>query len=133
MGDRTYCSLYVFGSATQAQLDALGDALECVEQSENFFGFEEMNYGDPTDDQVKILNASGLSWSWHWESGDEYPEGMYLHNAETCETTNWLTNDGEMILSMGGVKNPVELERAMRYYDWLMAQKFTLIEPEVVA
>lgn len=128
MGDRTYCSLYVYGTVTQAQLETLGQTHGAQDVVENFLGFDEVNRGEMSSDLFSALEALNLSWAWHWNDGDEYGAGVLFYDAETKNTAEFDTRDMEIVLSLREMDNPESIAKAREWEAWSKAKRCTMIE-----
>jgi hypothetical protein len=132
MGDRTYCSLYVYGTVTQAQLEAFADR-HAFDSHENRMEFDEVNRGEMSSEIFEELQTLGLSWAWHWEAGDEYGAGVKFYDHETGNTEEFNTCDENIVLTLDELKDPANVEKAIRWQTWDDAQRCDIIETAEVA
>ena len=120
MGDRTTCSLRLFGGPiTEEQTGRLKEALkdafpsEIDKESAIFF---EVNYGNIDNELSTVLVDMGLSYCWSWDSGGSYGPGIKIYDAASATATQFYTIEGEIALTLTTIiTNPGRVQEAI---DW---------------
>lgn len=149
MGDRVYCSLGLYGSATSAALLALAAVIEnqCYGNARElgmlargeaedtgvaFADFDEVNYAQMPEELVEALKKMpGVSWSWRWAPGADYNAGVKIFHAETGEEVEYTCDaEGNFTFTLTDLTNPATaravLEDARKWDRWMCTTKLLL-------
>jgi hypothetical protein len=135
MGDRTYCNLNLKGEIPAEKLapiiaDILADTATDSGPEDGWWGFEEVNYGDPERVHPNLesqLQAAGISYEWSWDSGDEYGAGFHLYDAETQTSWRYIyTVDDEIAFTFSDLENTTLMD-SMRHAESVRKREFVLI------
>lgn len=128
MGDRTSCTLYIYGTTTAALWADVEKALDEFSPDDDgneeggYFWFNEVNYGGLDEDVEATLIAAGLSYQWQWEQGGGYSEGIKLYDADTKETAEFCAIDHEIALPVSLLTSD-NIEVARKWAAWIKASK----------
>ena len=137
MGDRTYCTLSVFGEIDRAGFTKLayrigaewdGTQLE-PDDHPGEFGFEGVNYGQIDDDLCAELEAAGLSYAWHWQAGGGYGDGVYFvdRSSEAVVSAEFACSQGGIVLSLRDANDPETVGDANGWECWWRDTKLAII------
>lgn len=124
MGDRTHCTLTLSGIVLREQLDLICDAIEDEDGKHasdamadlkecGRLQFEEVNYAQMGASIRDVIIQSDLSYTWAWDSGGEYPEGVEIYDAKTKELSNFGTLEGKIALTVDHITDPEKIQRAL--------------------
>lgn len=118
MGDRTYCSLYCYRDTplNSQEREVLTSAIKsaCPDAvSDNFAGFDEVNYGNIDKTLASVLEEMSISYQWFWGPGGGYNSGILIFDAHTKESDRFSTIDSEIVINVDCTTD--ELEHARRW------------------
>lgn len=140
MGDRTYCSLKVWGEITGVQLSKLVGMIlgaEPVESAQEVrealgtgsdVGFDSVNHGQMDAVLYNFLKGNRLPFAWSWGAGACYGSGVTLFDGDAEETFG--TADGEIVLNLHAATNPELLAHAQRWNLVGAGEVLTVVRPE---
>lgn len=143
MGDRTNCVLAVKGELNHAHmgrfwavLDGIADAgwdaddpLTYIANGGGHFFFPEVNYGELPNEVEAILTELGLSWSWHWDAGGGFTEGVRFWDAETGCDDEYRAADSEIVLTIREAIHPENVTLAAEWADfWRQCGEITITD-----
>lgn len=114
MGDRCTCTLYLKAPATPELLELIEEHLgtpDWTSEDQLWRSFEEINYAELPSEIQEHLVATGIVFGWANGSGGDYPEGVILFDGTTL--SEWVTNQGEIMLSITATNDPVILAEAI--------------------
>lgn len=101
MGDRTNCTLIVFGMTTKAAFEHIVDLCkdETFEEP-NVWQFGEVNYAQLDHDVEAAIKDAGLSYIWLNENGGEYQSGVQLYDTMTKDSAEYQRCDLDLMISL---------------------------------
>lgn len=127
MGDRTSCSLRMWGIADKSTLDTLQTLLydEYYVQEQDFQLALEKQSGplelwfeeeDPALDPSieKLLIDAGISYDWTWGEGDNYHAGFVLYDAPSETSYHYNLLHDQIALTLDAIDNPEVLDDARK-------------------
>jgi len=138
MGDRTSCTLHIEGVVDANGLDRLVEALEdanaskdpdirqCLLAGDSHSFFHEVNYGEMDSDLSDTLEDLGLSYSWAWDSGDSYSEGITFFDARSGDSEEYATTNGALALTVDDLDNPQTIAD-IRKWDAFNKRRFVFV------
>lgn len=98
MGDRTNCTLIVFGETTKVQFGELTELIDAeIHDSPETWEFEEVNYAQLDPEVEEAIRKAGLSYIWLYENGCEYQSGAGLYDAFTGEYAEFQRSDIDLM------------------------------------
>lgn len=133
MGDRTLCSLKIRGILhTPADVDRLRAALQQADCNKDHaflkgkdlaagvldldpFDFEEVNYGDMSDDLFETLRALGLDYIWYWGAGSEYGPGVLVETWSPPFRSSESTVEGDLFLLLSDLNKPERIAQLQAF------------------
>lgn len=127
MVDRSFCTLQVYGTLTDAVAGEIAativasgysgaDLLAELEQNGSI-AFAQVNFGDIDPHTDRLLRAHGLSYVWSNHAGLSYGPRILFYDAATQTEKTYPTIGGEIALTIGDA-TPDKLAEARRWQAW---------------
>lgn len=129
MGDRSFCTLKIFGALHISHIDFLAEAIDdaganpmsdgnirqSLREGHNVFEFEEVNYAQLDNDLHAAMKALNLSYAWVNDSGDEYDAGVEYFDATSGEEAEYSLSGGDICLTLREIEAEGALDTARRW------------------
>ncbi len=132
MGDRADCTLTLKGLLQASHIDMIAENLDdqyaqtheedafddtqsALRAGENEFEFSQMNYAQMPQSLQDALKAAKLSYTWIWQQGDEYGEGVIIYDAFTDTEVHYRVHGGDIVLSLDQIKDPQKVADAFAW------------------